>query len=369
MKLDEFNFDLPHELIAQYPVKDRVSCRLLKLDGNTGKYEDLHFRDVLDLVEPGDLMVFNNTKVIPARMFGTKSTGGKVEVLLERMTGEREILAHLGCSHAPKEGGRLIFSDGIEAEVTGRDGDLFMLRFNTDDVLGVFNKYGHIPLPPYINRSDEPSDRVDYQTVYGTVPGAVASPTAGLHFTDELLDEIRKKGVRTEFVTLHVGSGTFQPVKEDRVEDHHMHSEYIEVPESVTKAVAETKRAGHRVIAVGTTSVRSLESCAKFSGSDAEHLKPYFGETDIFIYPGYEYSVCDCLITNFHLPCSTLIMLVAAFAGYHHTLDAYNHAVESKYRFFSYGDAMFITKKTVPGDVMPDGEPLPGGSAENGHGE
>lgn len=345
MQLKDFYFDLPKELIAQTPCRDRTSCRLLTLDGTNGRFEDHYFYNVIDYFNPGDLIVFNNTKVIPARIFGNKSTGGAIELLVERVLSEHEVLAHIRSSRSPKPGSSLIFSN-YEAEVIGRDNDLFIVKFNDCgcSVLDILDKIGHIPLPPYITREDTVSDKSDYQTVYGLIPGAVAAPTAGLHFDEAFIEKIKAKGVNTAFVTLHVGAGTFQPVKETNIEDHKMHSEYINVSQDVIDLIIKTKNEGHKVIAVGTTSVRSLESCAIKYGS-IENLKSYSGDTNIFIYPGYEYKLVDALITNFHLPESTLIMLVSAFAGYENTMNAYKHAVEEKYRFFSYGDAMYITKK------------------------
>ncbi len=347
MQLSDFNFELPVELIAQYPCKDRTGCRLLALDGNTGETRDLKFYNVIDFLEPGDLMVFNDTKVIPARIFGNKETGAKVEILVERIYSKDCILAHTRASRSPKPGSVILVGD-YRFEVTDRRDDLFVLSLTGTDesVFDVLDKIGHVPLPPYINRPDDSSDKDDYQTVYGKIPGAVAAPTAGLHFDENFIEQIREKGVNTAFVTLHVGAGTFQPVKESRIEDHKMHAEFVHVPEEVTELIRRTKSSGHKVIAVGTTSVRSLESCAQEAGT-VENMHEYSKDTSIFIYPGYEYKVVDALITNFHLPQSTLIMLVSAFAGYEHTMNAYNHAVAEKYRFFSYGDAMYITRKTV----------------------
>ena len=342
MKLSDFYFDLPEELIAHFPLEQRTSSRLLQVDGNTGERVHGSFSDILDLVEPGDLMVFNDTRVIPARLFGQKESGGKVELLVERVTGEKRALVHLRASRTPKEGAKLQFEGGINAEVVGRENGLFDLQFDIDDsIIEVLERVGHMPLPPYIKREDQLSDRERYQTVYNKKPGAVAAPTAGLHFDDELIAKLEAKGVERAFVTLHVGAGTFRPVKVDDIETHEMHAEYIEVDQSVCDAVNAAKARGNRVIAVGTTSVRSLESAAQ-SGS----IEPTFGDTQIFIYPGYQYKVVDALITNFHLPESTLLMLVSAFVGYETTMSAYKEAVEQQYRFFSYGDAMFLTRNT-----------------------
>jgi len=334
MKTSDFNYHLPEELIAQYPLKERSDSRLLVVKNK--QLEDKHFHDIIDLLHTDDLLVFNNTEVIPARLHGRKASGGKIEILIERVTGVKTALAHVKSSKAPKKGSHLIIADDFEATVTGRDGSLFMLEFN-QPLLKSLDKHGHIPLPPYIERDDEQSDHQRYQTVYGRIPGAVAAPTAGLHFDEALLKAIKDKGVETTEVTLHVGAGTFQPVRVDDITDHHMHSEYIEVSEETVHQINACKQRGGRVIAVGTTSVRSLESAVQ----DGE-LKAYQGDTNIFIYPGYQYKVIDALITNFHLPESTLLMLVSALAGYQTIMDAYQHAIAEKYRFFSYGDAMFI---------------------------
>ena len=350
MQVSDFDFDLPDELIARYPQPQRTASRLLQLTGNTGELAHKGFKDVLDLVEPGDLLVFNNTRVIPARLFGRKASGGKLEVLVERMLDDKSILAHVRASKSPKPGNELFLGDNDEyqAEMVARHDALFEIRFNSDKtVLEILEEVGHMPLPPYIDRPDEDADKERYQTVYNAKPGAVAAPTAGLHFDDELMAALKAKGVNFAFVTLHVGAGTFQPVRVDNINDHHMHAEYVEVPEDVVAAIKETKANGKRVVAVGTTSVRSLESAAQDAKQKGTELKAFFGDTEIFIYPGYEYQLIDVLITNFHLPESTLIMLVSAFAGYEHTMNAYKQAVENKYRFFSYGDSMFITRKTV----------------------
>lgn len=349
MQVSDFHFDLPDELIARYPQPERTASRLLQLNGNTGEVKDGTFKDVLDLVQPGDLVVFNNTRVIPARMFGRKASGGKLEVLVERMLDDKRLLAHVRCSKSPKPGSTVILgeNDQYSAEMVARHGALFELKLNGDKtLLEVLEEIGHMPLPPYIDRPDEDADKERYQTVYNQKPGAVAAPTAGLHFDAQLLEQMQAKGVELAYVTLHVGAGTFQPVKVDNIHDHHMHAEYAEVPQEVVDAIAATKARGGRIIAVGTTSVRSLESAAQDALKKGTELAPYFADTEIFIYPGYQYQLVDCLITNFHLPESTLIMLVSAFAGYEHTMCAYQHAVDNQYRFFSYGDAMFIEKKT-----------------------
>ncbi|PMH37569.1 tRNA preQ1(34) S-adenosylmethionine ribosyltransferase-isomerase QueA [Vibrio sp. 10N.286.49.B3] len=349
MQVSDFHFELPDELIARYPQAERTASRLLQLNGNSGELTDSSFKNVLDLVQPGDLVVFNNTRVIPARIFGRKASGGKLEVLVERMLDEHTILAHVRCSKSPKPGTQLFLGehDNYEAEMVARHDALFEIRFTSDKaVLDILNEVGHMPLPPYIDRPDEDADKERYQTVYNQKPGAVAAPTAGLHFDEALMEQMAAKGVDFAYVTLHVGAGTFQPVKVDSIHDHHMHAEYVEVSQDVVDAINATKQRGGRVIAVGTTSVRSLESAAQDALKKGTELAPFFGDTEIFIFPGYEYQLIDVLVTNFHLPESTLIMLVSAFAGYENVMKAYDHAVKDKYRFFSYGDAMFVTKKT-----------------------
>lgn len=358
MNLSDFHFDLPDELIARYPKPERTASRLLQLNGENGAIFHRTFSDVLGLINEGDLLIFNNTRVIPARMYGRKISGGKIEVLVERVLTETTFLAHIRSSKAPKTGAELILGedklgegDGVKVMMIGRQDALFELEIvdKSTALLDVLQKIGHMPLPPYIDRPDEDADQERYQTVYNKVPGAVAAPTAGLHFDDELLMKLKAKGVNFAFVTLHVGAGTFQPVRVEKIEDHHMHAEYVEVSKEVCEAILATKAAGKRVIAVGTTSVRSIESAAlaaEEKGS-SQLIEPFYSDTSIFIYPGKKFRVIDCLITNFHLPESTLIMLVSAFAGYEHTMNAYKSAVENRYRFFSYGDSMFITKKTA----------------------
>ncbi len=346
MQVADFLFDLPDELIARYPMPERSASRLLRLDGDSGAVQHGRFNQLLELLAPGDLLVFNNTRVIPARLFGQKASGGRIEVLVERLLDEQRILAHVRASKAPKPGTRLLFDGDVAAEMVARHDALFELRFEGPrPVLAILEAIGHMPLPPYIDRPDEQADKERYQTVYNARPGAVAAPTAGLHFDEPLLAALQAKGVEQAFVTLHVGAGTFQPVRVERVQDHQMHSEYAEVPQSVVDQIAATRARGGRVIAVGTTSVRSLESAAQASLARGEPLAPFVGDTDIFIYPGYPFQLVDALITNFHLPGSTLIMLVSAFAGYEHVMAAYRQAVEQRYRFFSYGDAMFITRQ------------------------
>ncbi len=336
MKKSDFYYDLPSRLIAQRPLPERTSSRLLHLAQN-GELADRQFSSFIDLVNPGDLLVFNNTRVIPARLFGHKESGGKVEILIERLLGENKVSAHVRSSKSPKPGAKLILDSGYSCQVTGRDDDLFLLHFEVDNLGEVLEEIGHIPLPPYIERSDEQDDHDRYQTVFGTQSGAVAAPTAGLHFDDEMLQKIAEKGINSAFVTLHVGSGTFQPVRVDDLSDHIMHAEQIEVDESVVAQIEETKAAGGRVIAIGTTAVRALESASKEGA-----LKPYRGDTRLFITPGYKFNCVDAMLTNFHLPESTLLMLISAFSSYEQVMNAYRHAIEKEYRFFSYGDAMFI---------------------------
>ncbi len=344
MRVADFHFELPDRLIARHPLAERRASRLLVLDGPSGEIRHRQFPDLLDYLRPGDLMVFNDTRVIPARLFGQKASGGRLEILVERLLDERRVLAHVRASKSPKPGSLIHIDDGGEAEMLARHDALFELRF-AEPVLALLERVGHMPLPPYIDRPDEDADRERYQTVYSDKgkAGAVAAPTAGLHFDDGLLAAIREKGVDTAFVTLHVGAGTFQPVRVERIEDHHMHSEWLQVGQDVVDAVNACRARGGRVIAVGTTSVRSLESAAR----DGE-LKAFSGDTDIFLYPGRPFHVVDALVTNFHLPESTLLMLVSAFAGYSETMAAYRAAVEEGYRFFSYGDAMFITRNPAP---------------------
>lgn len=340
MKLSDFHFELPKQLIAQYPTSKRTDSRLLVLDGKSGEYADKQFTDIIELIEPGDLLVMNNTRVIPARLYGVKDTGGQVEVLIERVLNEHEVLAQVRASKSPKPGGKLKFSETHTAEVLERQEPFYRLRFTGDEsVLAVLEAIGQMPLPPYIERVDEQADRERYQTVYARQAGAVAAPTAGLHFSQDLLSQLQDNGVRLAYLTLHVGAGTFQPVRVENIHEHKMHKEWISVPQSVVDAVQSTKAAGKRVIAVGTTTVRSLESAA-LNGE----LNAFEGETDIFITPGFEFQVVDSLLTNFHLPGSTLLMLVCAFGGHGPVMRAYRHAVNSHYRFFSYGDAMFINR-------------------------
>jgi len=342
MQVKDFHFELPEELIASFPLEQRSASRLLSVNGESGELNHGTFTDVLDLIQPGDLMVFNDTRVIPARLFGTKESGGKVEVLVERVLDDKRALTHVRSSRSPKPGTKLILEGGIEAEMVARHENLFELKFLIEGgLVEALEQYGHMPLPPYMKREDQLEDRERYQTVYNKKPGAVAAPTAGLHFDDALLAKLDDMGVKRAFVTLHVGAGTFQPVKVDNVDEHVMHSEYIEVSEEVCELVKQTRAQGGRVIAVGTTSVRSLESASRNG-----EIEPLFGDSDIFIFPGYEFKSVDAMITNFHLPESTLLMLVSAFSGYDNMMKAYQEAVEQKYRFFSYGDAMYLTRKS-----------------------
>lgn len=343
MQRSDFHFDLPEDLIAYRPAAQRDGSRLLVVAGEAAPAHR-QFPDVVDYLQAGDLLVFNDTRVIPARLYAQKQTGGRVEMLIERMLDEHRALAHLRASKSPKAGAVLSLTANEQAdpgddrvEVTGRDGALFALQFERP-ILEVLQQWGHMPLPPYIDREDEAEDRERYQTVYASRDGAVAAPTAGLHFTEALIAQCRDKGVDTAFVTLHVGAGTFQSVRVDDIRQHQMHSEYIEVSDAVCRQVEAARARGGRVVAVGTTSVRSLESACQASGE----LAPFQGDSDIFIYPGYRFKCVDAMITNFHLPESTLIMLVSAFMGRERILAAYREAVAQRYRFFSYGDAMLL---------------------------
>jgi S-adenosylmethionine:tRNA ribosyltransferase-isomerase len=345
MDVSDFTFELPPHLIAKYPAVDRTSSRLLHLNATTGDITHYKFSDLLGLLAPEDLMVFNDTKVIPARMYGAKETGGKVEVLLERVLDTHQAIVQMRSSKPLKSGAKIQLTDSdYTVEVVEKQGGFYQVRFGDPGVLAIADALGHMPLPPYIDRADELTDQSRYQTVYADQPGAVAAPTAGLHFDGALLKAISDKGVESARLTLHVGAGTFQPVRVDKVEEHEMHSEQIIVPQSVCDAVntcrdRAAKEGAGRVIAVGTTSVRSLES-ASSNGS----IEPFEGDTDIFIYPGYEFRSVDAMVTNFHLSGSTLMMLVSAFAGVENIKRAYQVAIEEEYRFFSYGDAMLITK-------------------------
>lgn len=345
MKVSDFDFELPDALIARYPTAERTGSRLLSLEGNGGGLQHGVFADLIEKLRMGDLLVLNDTRVIPARLFGQKETGGQLEVMVERVLSPSEILAHIRASKSPKPGSRLLIDEGYSLAVLGRQGELFHLQVEGETTaLQLMMQVGHMPLPPYIDRLDEVEDQERYQTIYSKKLGAVAAPTAGLHFDDLLMEKIKGKGVQCEFVTLHVGAGTFQPVRVDNIEEHHMHSEAIEVSADLCDKVAKTKANGGRIVAVGTTSVRCLETAALKSKSD-KLISAYKGETDIFIYPGYKFRVVDAMVTNFHLPKSTLLMLISAFAGTYNVLRAYEEAIRNRYRFFSYGDAMFITLK------------------------
>jgi len=340
MQRTDFHFDLPRELIAQQPATPRSASRLLALDGARGTLADLQFRDLPRLLRAADLLVFNDTRVVPARVHGTKDSGGKIEILLERVVGAREALVHARSSKPLRPGATVELPGGRSARMSGREGDLLRLEFSSG-VLEFFETYGAVPLPPYIDREPEPSDRERYQTIYAKQPGAVAAPTAGLHFDAELFAALADKGVKRAFVTLHVGAGTFQPVRVDDIERHEMHAEHLTVSAATCAAINEARAAGGRVVAVGTTVVRSLETAAAAGRGGA--LEPFEGATRIFIKPGHRFRAVDALVTNFHLPESTLLMLCAAFVGRKALLDAYAHAVAARYRFFSYGDAMFLT--------------------------
>jgi S-adenosylmethionine:tRNA ribosyltransferase-isomerase len=338
MKVSDFQFDLPEELIAQRPLAQRSASRLLHLDRAQGCWSDRMFADLPTLLQPGDLLVFNNTRVIPARLWAAKTSGGRVEILIERLIDDRHALAQLRANRKPQAGTELVAENGTRIRVGGREGEFWQLGLDENhDWAGLLEAVGHMPLPPYIERADEDFDRERYQTVYGQVPGAVAAPTAGLHFDEGTLERLDQMGVEKAWCTLHVGAGTFQPVRVERLEDHRMHAEWLEVDQALVDAVATTRARSGRVIAVGTTAVRALETAA----ADGQ-LKPFVGDSRLFIYPGYTFRVVDAMITNFHLSGSTLLMLVSAFAGRETILAAYRHAVEQRYRFFSYGDAMFI---------------------------
>ncbi|KZE30055.1 tRNA preQ1(34) S-adenosylmethionine ribosyltransferase-isomerase QueA [Crenobacter luteus] len=339
MQLSDFDYHLPEHLIAQHPPAERGASRLLLVDGP--RLEDSVFASFAEQVSAGDVLVFNDTRVIKARLFGEKASGGKVEALVERVLDEHTVLAHVRASKSPKPGGRIVFAERWEAEMVERVGELFKLRFlAADNVFDILDASGKLPLPPYIERDTDADDDARYQTVYAREQGAVAAPTAGLHFTDAMLAELEARGVTLAYVTLHVGAGTFQPVRVDNIAEHKMHSEIYEIPAATVEAIASAKAQGGRVTAVGTTSMRALESAAR-GGS----LAAGRGETDIFITPGFRFQVVDRLLTNFHLPKSTLMMLVSAFAGYEHIRAAYAHAVEREYRFFSYGDAMLLERE------------------------
>jgi S-adenosylmethionine:tRNA ribosyltransferase-isomerase len=341
MRLDDFDYELPQELIAQFPPAERGTGRLLHLDGRTGALEDRRFRDIVELVAPGDVVVVNDTRVIKARLTGRKKTGGRIEVMVERVLGRDEVLAQVGANHPTRVGAKLVLADAVEATVVDREREFFRLRFeDCDDVMALLERHGSVPLPLYISRAAESGDTERYQTVYAREPGAVAAPTAGLHFDPALLDALRARGAALARLTLHVGAGTFQPVRLQDLSRHEMHGERYSVPREAVETIAQARRRGGRVLAVGTTTLRALESAA----ADGE-LKPGSGETRLFILPGYRFRVVECLLTNFHLPRSTLLMLVSAFGGMDNIRRAYKHAIESRYRFYSYGDAMLIERQ------------------------
>lgn len=345
MQLSDFNFDLPDELIARYPLETRSASKLLHLDAQ-GQHHDYHFTDILDLLSPGDLLVLNDTKVMKARLKGKRATGGAVEVLVERMQDKFIAHCHIKASNSPKAGAELfIGSDEVKVTVKGRHENLFIVEFS-QSILEVLDQYGKLPIPPYFNREAEDIDTERYQTVFNdpTKLASVAAPTASLHFDEDLLQKLEEKGIKKTFVTLHVGAGTFLPVRTDDIENHIMHSEWCDVPEHTVELIKQTKARGNKVIAVGTTATRATESAAQAHGGE---LSAWTGDTQIFIYPGYEFKVVDRLITNFHLPESTLLMLVSALSSQENILHAYHHAVAEKYRFFSYGDAMLIDKATL----------------------
>jgi S-adenosylmethionine:tRNA ribosyltransferase-isomerase len=352
MQRTDFHFDLPQDLIAQRPSEARSSSRLLALDGLTGAFEDRQFRDLPSLLRPADLLVLNDTRVIPARLFGIKDTGGRVEILLERALSANTVLAQVRASKGLREAHAVRLPGGHTVRMIGRESDLYLLEFS-GDALPMFQKYGEMPLPPYIERAADGADSERYQTVFARVPGAVAAPTAGLHFDAPLFEALAARGIKHVFVTLHVGAGTFAPVRTDDIMAHTMHAEYVEVPHATCEAIAAARAAGGRIIAVGTTVVRSLETAAleRAAAADAARssdalpgsIRPYRGFTRIFITPGHKFRAVDAIVTNFHLPESTLLMLCAAFVGREVLFAAYRHAVQARYRFFSYGDAMFMT--------------------------
>ncbi len=340
MRTQDFDFYLPDNLIAQHPVSQRSASRLLHLDGKTGQLNDRQFMELPSFLTAGDLLVFNDTRVIKARLFGHKNTGGAIELLVERVLDAHHVLAHIRASRAPKIGSKFKLANAFEAEVISRNDDLFHVKFlNGTPVLDLLERYGALPLPPYITHAAEADDEERYQTIYAKHAGAVAAPTAGLHFDELMLNKLNDKSINIAYVTLHVGAGTFQPVRADNIEDHKMHNEIYHISAETVAMIAETKIKGGNIVAVGTTSLRALESAAQNG-----ELMHGHSETNIFITPGFSFKIVDKLITNFHLPKSTLLMLVSAFAGFGHVKNAYEHAVKQQYRFFSYGDAMLINK-------------------------
>jgi S-adenosylmethionine:tRNA ribosyltransferase-isomerase len=343
MKTQDFNFSLPSELIAQFPITQRAGSRMLRLDGKKGALQDAMFTDLPKYMQPGDVIVFNDTRVIKARLFGVKESGGKLEIMVERILDEHCVLAMIRASHPPKDGSTFKLSRVIPVTVLGREHDFYILRFDhKNTVIELLDRYGNLPLPPYIQREVTQEDEVRYQTIYAKERGAVAAPTAGLHFDEAMLLKLREMGIIITYVTLHVGAGTFQPVKVENINDHKMHREIYHVPEETVKDIQLAKSLGGRVLAVGTTSLRALEAAAKAGNGE---LMFGYGNTDIFITPGYHLNVVDRLLTNFHLPCSTLMMLVSAFGGSENICQAYQHAIDKSYRFLSYGDAMLIERQ------------------------
>ena len=341
LSLDAYDYDLPEDLIAQRPLPVRSASRLLALEGNKGEIRDLELNAIGSLLEPGDLLVFNNTKVIPARLHGHKASGGRVEFLIERIVNDHTVLALAGANKPLRVGRTVTIEKGVEtttAYVKSRTGELFTLLFEdkpVDEVLAIF---GHVPLPPYIRRPDDALDLDRYQTVFASCPGAVAAPTAGLHFDYTLLNNLEAQGIHLGFLTLHVGVGTFQPTRQQNISDHRLHSEWLSIPAALCEQIRQVRGEGKKIVAVGTTSVRALETLAR-----TKEIEPYEGNTDLFLYPGQPFHMVDAMVTNFHLPRSSLLMLVCAYAGTGKTLKAYRHAVQHKYRFYSYGDAMFVT--------------------------
>lgn len=343
MQISDFDYHLPNELIAQKPLAQRSASRLLRISPLTADIVNGQFTDITTFLNSGDLLVFNDTRVVPARLFGQKQTGGKIEVLVERVLDDKTLLAHVRSSKSPKSGAVLLLEDQISCVMAAREGSLFkLIQDSNQSWLTLLNQYGHMPLPPYIERADDDEDLERYQTVYAQNPGAVAAPTAGLHFDQALIARLKSKGVETAHITLHVGAGTFQPVKVENIDEHVMHSEWVHVSQSVCDAISQAHSRGNKVVAVGTTVVRSLEAAA----SDGL-VKAFEGDVSIFITPGYRFKAVDAMITNFHLPKSTLLMLVSAFAGTALIQQAYQQAVDERYRFFSYGDAMLIESKKV----------------------
>ncbi len=340
LTLDDFDFDLPPDLIAQAPLPDRAASRLLQVAGDG--LHDRHFRDFPELLQPGDLLVVNDTRVLHARLFGRKASGGQIEVLVERVTSDCEVLAQVRASKSPKPGSVLELEDSLQVEVLGRDGEFYRLRFSGPAV-ELLERHGRLPLPPYIERAAGAADEARYQTVFAREKGSVAAPTAGLHFDQALFARLAERGIERAEVTLHVGAGTFQPVRVHDIREHRMHSELYSIPAATADAIARTRARGGRVVAVGTTSLRALESAAGHDGLPQVGA----GETAIFITPGYRFKVVDALVTNFHLPKSSLLMLVSAFAGVERIRAAYAHAIAQRYRFFSYGDAMLLTRETL----------------------